>query len=276
MKARFNPPLMVFTKPWKSPSLEALADHVAALGFDGVELPVRPGFQVEPDAVEENLPKAQAVFRARGLKIASVAGNLDEPTIRACGAAERPILRVMLRIQPELGYARSVEAFRRQVETLTPLLRETGVVVGLQNHAGDFVGSAIGLMEVLGPLEKDCAQAVLDFGHTALAGEPEPIALDIAAPRLALVNLKNAIQRLDAEDAEGVKTWKRHWTRGRGGLTSWRTAVAELARRDYPGAICLTAEYHDADGKPVSGEAVDSLIRADVAFLREILKTIQV
>ena len=47
----------VFTKPWTMP-LPELARHVASLGFSGVELPVRPGFQVEPDRVAQDLPVA--------------------------------------------------------------------------------------------------------------------------------------------------------------------------------------------------------------------------
>ena len=38
----------LFTKPWRTPIPE-LASMVADLGFDGVELPVRPGYPVNPD-----------------------------------------------------------------------------------------------------------------------------------------------------------------------------------------------------------------------------------
>ena len=40
----------VFTKPWRMPIGE-LGAFVGGLGFSGVELPVRPGFQVEPEDV---------------------------------------------------------------------------------------------------------------------------------------------------------------------------------------------------------------------------------
>ena len=38
----------VFTKPWKEDAPE-LGKRVRELGFDGVEYPVRPGYQAEPD-----------------------------------------------------------------------------------------------------------------------------------------------------------------------------------------------------------------------------------
>ena len=267
------PALTVFTKPWNSLPLNALADRVASWGFNGIELPVRPGFQVEPGTALDVLPGAQKIFEKRGLRILSVAAGLDEATIRACAEARVPILRVMLRVTADRGYRGSVEDFQRRANELSPLLRESGVVIGLQNHAGDFVGSAVGLMDALAPLDPDCARAVLDLGHTALAGEPEPIAIDVAAPRLAMVNLKNAVYRLDAESADGVKTWKRQWTNAKAGITSWAGAVASLRTLPCQVPICLTAEYHDPDGKFLTGDPVIPLIRDDLAFLRSLLNS---
>ncbi len=65
----------VFTKPWREAGFGELARHVRKLGFDGVELPVRPGFQVSPDKVEQGLTEAVAAFGAEGLRIASVAAD---------------------------------------------------------------------------------------------------------------------------------------------------------------------------------------------------------
>ena len=58
--------LALFTKPWKSLPLPDLARHIQSLGFDLIELPVRPGFQVEPANIERDLPAAvKAAGRAR-------------------------------------------------------------------------------------------------------------------------------------------------------------------------------------------------------------------
>jgi hypothetical protein len=46
----------VFTKPWPEMSVPELARFVHELGFDAVEFPVQPGFQVEPDNVGQGLP----------------------------------------------------------------------------------------------------------------------------------------------------------------------------------------------------------------------------
>ena len=51
----------VFTKPWKTPLAE-LGRFVHDLGFDAIELPVRPGYQVTPENVARDLPRAAATL----------------------------------------------------------------------------------------------------------------------------------------------------------------------------------------------------------------------
>ncbi len=68
----------VFTKPWRDKSLGDLGKFVRGLGFTGVELPVRPGFQVEPENVERDLPEAARILREEGVKIGTLAGPTAE------------------------------------------------------------------------------------------------------------------------------------------------------------------------------------------------------
>ncbi|MDD4140401.1 MAG: hypothetical protein PHN53_13540, partial [Eubacteriales bacterium] len=84
----------VFTKPWPNISVDELGELVSQLGFDGVELPVRPGFQLEPDQVEKGLPQVAARLATHGVSIMSVAGSLEEPFFAGCQAAGVPLIRV--------------------------------------------------------------------------------------------------------------------------------------------------------------------------------------
>ena len=78
--------ISVFTKPWKMP-LPQLGQFISGFGLDGIELPVRPGFQVEPDNVAAGLPEAAKQLAEFGVRIMSIAGPVDEPTIAACAEA---------------------------------------------------------------------------------------------------------------------------------------------------------------------------------------------
>ncbi len=251
----------VFTKPWKTPVAE-LAAHVRALGFDGVEFPVRPGYPVEPEHVERDLPAAVKVFADHGLKVFSVAGNMDEPTIRACSAAGVPIIRGMARVQGS-DYVANIARLQAEYAVLVPSLEAHGVAIGVQNHFGRNVPDALGLIELLRPFERKHVCAVWDAAHESLQGGEMDHALDIVWPKLGMVNLKNALwQRANGPEAE-IAEWKLYWTSGRQGLTSWPRVVAELERRQYQGVVCLTAEYSDQT-------AVDRLIAQDLTFARDL------
>ncbi len=117
---------VVFTKPWKIP-LPELAAFVKGLGFDGIELPVRPGFQVEPQDVARKLPEAVRILGDLGVSIASVAGPTDEPTIAACAAAGVPLIRICVAIRAGTGYLAHAAHLQRELGALVPVLERYGV-----------------------------------------------------------------------------------------------------------------------------------------------------
>jgi len=251
----------VFTKPWKMP-LSELGPFVHGLGFDGIELPVRPGYQVLPENVGRDLPKAVRELAAHGVKIYSVAGPADEPTIAACAEAGVPVIRIMANIGPE-SYLASEAATQRWLDSLVPLLDRYGVTIGIQNHCDRFVANASGLRRLIEKYDRKHVAAVWDAAHNALQGEDIDLAIDLVWDHLCMVNLKNAFwQRCNGPEAE-VAQWKVYWTSGRQGLASWPRVAAELQRRNYCGVICLTAEYSDE-------AAVNRLIAEDIAFARSL------
>src|SRR5262245_59792024 len=93
----------VFTKPWRTLPLADLAHLVDTLGFSGVELPIRPGFQVEPEHLSRDLPEAIRIFATYGIAITSVATLPTPAAIAACGELNIPLIRVMADIGPD-GY----------------------------------------------------------------------------------------------------------------------------------------------------------------------------
>jgi sugar phosphate isomerase/epimerase len=253
----------VFTKPWKF-DIPALARHVAGLGFDGIELPVRPGYPVDPENVGEALPRAARTLAAQGVAIVSIAGPTDERTIAACGTAGVPVIRICVSIRRDETYDQGEARLRREFDAIVPYLDRHGVTLGIQNHCGRDVCNAMGLHRLLAGYDPKHVAAVWDAAHNALQGEEPELALDIVWPLLCMVNLKNAFwQRTNGPEAEAA-TWRPSWTIGRHGLASWPRVAAALKTRGYVGPVCLTAEYDDHD-------AVDRLIAEDLAFARALL-----
>jgi sugar phosphate isomerase/epimerase len=256
----------VFTKPWRQ-LLPELGAMVRAWGFDGIELPVRPGYQVAPERVVEELPKAVTTLRDCGLKIFSVAapgGPLSEGLIAACGAAGVPVIRIMAPVESD-GYLASEARMRREIDRVLPWLQQYGVKLGVQNHCGAMVCNAGGLRSLLAPYDNRYVGAVWDAAHNALSGEEPEMALDIVWSHLCMVNLKNAFwRRVNGPEAE-VAEWRPWWTSGPQGMASWPRVAAELKRRGYAGTVCLTAEYSDES-------AVNRLVAQDLAFAQHLFE----
>ncbi len=252
----------LFTKPWRTP-LPELAQFAARLGFDGIELPVRPGYQVLPENVARDLPAAARLLADHGLKIFSVAppgGPIGEPFIAACAEAGVPVIRVMAPIGED-GYLASVARLQREYDALLSLLEKHGGQIGVQNHCDRMVCNAMGLRHLMERYDPRLIGAVWDAAHNALNGEEPELAIDIIWSHLCMVNLKNAFwRRVGGPEAEDVR-WRPWWTTGRQGLASWPRVAAELRRRAYRGVICLTAEYSDES-------AVDRLIAQDVGYAK--------
>jgi sugar phosphate isomerase/epimerase len=262
-------PISVFTKPWKC-SLPELAEKMASLGVDGIELPVRPGYPVTPENAPEKLPQAVAELKKQGLTVYSVAGPVDETMIKACGAAGVRILRTMIRIDKKIGYYASVDNEKRLYQSLLPLLERHGVTIGVQNHCDYWVGSALGIMHAISDFSPQQVGAVLDPAHCGLDGEPEPLAVEICWSHLIMVNLKNAFRkRLNGPEA-AEPIWRTWWTTGRHGYTSWRAVAAALNERGYQGPICFCAEYSNPAGGDLTDDAVIPLLQDDIAYARSI------
>jgi sugar phosphate isomerase/epimerase len=262
----------VFTKCW-SLTLPELGRHISRLGFDGIELPVRPGYPVTPENVTAELPRAVKLLADYGLKIASIAGPTDEKAMAACAEASVPVIRICVGVGKEEGYMAGMARLQREYDVLAPLLAKHGVTLGIQNHIGNHdVCNALGLRYLIGKYDPKQIAAVWDAGHNGLEGEPPETALDVVWSHLCMVNLKSAFwERTNGPEAE-IAEWRAYWTTGRQGRANWPRVIAELKRRDYTGTVCLTAEYTNATGatRLLEGEAVDQPVTEDLAFVKSL------
>ena len=253
----------LFTKPWADKPLRELADFVRNLGFEGIELPVRPGFQVPPENVTKGIPEASRILADRGLKIGSIAAPTDEVTMAACAEARIPVIRVMAPIPHGVPYLVAIEDYQRQWDTLVPLAEKYGVTIGVQNHNGRFLANAMQLRHAIGKYNPRHICAIWDPAHNGLEGEQVDLALDTVWSHLRIVNFKSAywklVSRPDADEAQ----WEVCWTTGHLGRSNWRWVADELKKRNFRGDICFSAEYTDHAN-------VDSLIAEDIRFARSL------
>lgn len=266
----------VFTKPWTDP-IDEVAERMNSLGVEAIELPIRPGYQVTPQTVKTALPEVVRRLRGHGLSICSAAAPLDDDIISACGDSGIALVRTMVGIDlSKARYADTIAEHRARYDELIPLLESSGVRVGVQNHSGNCVGSAIGLFHLMERYDAKHVCAILDMAHCGIAGEPIELSVDLLWERIPnLVNFKNAYRERINGPEEPEAVYQTHWTTGRHGAYSWSGLVKELHRRGFTGTFVLPGEYSDPNGQPQRmGDDVLPYLSTDVAYLRSLVSSV--
>src|SRR5918993_419922 len=112
---------VMFSKHLQSMSVREAGETIKGLGFDGVELTVRPGGHILPDNVAEDLPRAVGELAEVGLAVPALVveiHNRSEPysaaVCRAAGAVGATVLRTSSARYREFGTIREqIDAARK-------------------------------------------------------------------------------------------------------------------------------------------------------------------
>ena len=253
----------VFTKAWQKLPVDELCKKVSNWGFDGVELPLRPGYQVEPKDAEKSLPALAKKMQEYGLSVMSVASGTDENIFAACQAAGVPVIRILPWFGVDKGYFEYEDGFRSYLYSLQIFCEKYNVKIAVQNHSKTMIFNSMELRSVLQGLDPALIGAAWDAGHCGLAGETGAKGLEIVWPHLIQVNLKNAYWKpITGPEAEEA-TWQPHLTLGRYGMASFPKIISYLKARGYTGAFCVFAEYTEES-------QVDRLTPMDLQYIKSL------
>jgi len=143
----------LFTKHLIGVEPAALAEHVASLGFHGIEAPIRPGGHVLPERVAEDLPGFVGSLTKAGLELTILTSGIN-------AIAPEQHTENVLRTAAKLGvkYYRmnwfkydlkkplppQLAEIQAKMKDLIALSRELGIRPLSQNHNGPgYVGAAI-------------------------------------------------------------------------------------------------------------------------------------
>ncbi|MBY5958010.1 sugar phosphate isomerase/epimerase [Membranicola marinus] len=141
----------LFSKHFQFLNYEEMAEKAAEMGFDGLDLTVRRGGHVEPEHVEQELPKAVKAMNQAGLQPVLMATNVndagDELSQRVLRtAADQGITHYRMqyyRYLEDKTIPESIVHYQHQAEKLAKLNQKLGLMGCYQNHAGIRMGSSI-------------------------------------------------------------------------------------------------------------------------------------
>ena len=251
-------PYCVFSKPLQMLSYNDLADLIAELGFDGIEGTIRPGGQITPEQVPDELPKMMEALKKRRLGMTIMASGINN--------ADDKLNIQQLQVAAKLGIKRYRMGYHKydlkkpivgQMNELRPVLKnlvalnkELGLQAIYQNHSGsNYVGAPLwDLHELFKAHDPAHLSVGFDMSHATAEGTRAwPLHANLLRPRIGALYVKDfrwtKNKRENCALAEGIVDQK---------------YPAQLIRSGFAGPVNLHVEYL----KPFTKENVPNQIAA--------------
>jgi len=242
-----NNPLCVFSKHLHWIGYEDLGETVASMGFDGIDLTVRPGGHVEPASVEEDLPKVVERVRKAGIDVFMLTTSIlsvDDPhaerILRTAAGLGIPLYRPgWLVYNEDRTVEENLEAYRLQLGELADLNRSCSIRGTYQNHAGRWVGAAVwDLWLLLKEIDADWLGCQYDIRHAVLEGANSwPTALRLIRPFINSLVVKDFAW----EGSSGK--WEARSVPLEQGVVDFDHFLSLLGGLERPLPICIHFEY---------------------------------
>jgi sugar phosphate isomerase/epimerase len=202
-----NPPadskirVSIFSKHMHWLNYADMAALTAQLGFDGIDLTVRPDGHVLPERVAEDLPKAVEAIEKAGLKVYTIVTNIKtagekdaEPILKTASALGIKYYRTAwFNYDKALSVPANIRAINKQLGSLAALNKKYGMHGGYQNHSGDLFGaSQWDLWLSLEGLDPNHIGCQYDVRHATTEGaDTWPVTLDLLKAYSKTINIKD-------------------------------------------------------------------------------------
>ena len=232
-------------------SVEQLGEKTIELGYDGVDICVRPGHPIHVDNVVEALPKAMKVWQGQNLTcpLATAATDITNPNApeveglyAACAEAGIPRLKIgFWRFNEENDYWQVVDAARRELEGFSAFSEKYGVQTCYQIHSGPCLGSnCAGLMHLIRGFDPQHIGAYPDPGHLLLDGEDWAMGLAMIGDYLSVVGIKDSLY---LSQPDHTPPYVPCFVKLGDGGVDWGRYLGLLCESGFDGPLTVHTEY---------------------------------
>src|SRR5688572_29603842 len=271
-RAGFRGSLCFFSKHLPRMNARELARTLKGLGFDGVDLTVRPGGHVDPKRVTNDLPVFVEAIRHEGLAVPMITTELlsdadpvAHPTLETAARLKIPFYKAGYYRYKFVDVRKELEAAGQQLRGLADLSRRHGMRLGYHNHAGYIGGPVWDFAPFIERLDAATVGYYFDVRHAVVEGGDGGwrTALDLVSPRLSMVSLKDFFW-----EKSGGSWRQRHCPMGEG-MVDWKQFFAMLAKTPFHGPVSLHVEYEIAGNTPAAEQQnMLAATERDFAFVK--------
>ncbi|MBK5279543.1 MAG: sugar phosphate isomerase/epimerase [Bacteroidia bacterium] len=273
--------ISIFSKHLQWLDYGEMAKVAASLGFDGVDLTVRPNGHVLPERVTEDLPKAVAAIRGAGMNvymittaIKSAEDPFTENILKTASSLDIRHYRMgYLFYDEKINIEENLKNFKDQLSKLALLNEKYSIQGEYQNHSGMYFGASIwDLYSVLKQINSPWIGSQYDINHATVEGASSwPIGFKL---------LKSHIKSIDIKDFFWTKKnsqWQVEYAPLGEGMVNFKEYFRLLKHYEINVPISVHYEYalggaeHGASTLTISKEAVMSSMKKDLIRLKNFL-----
>ncbi|MBL7201104.1 MAG: sugar phosphate isomerase/epimerase [Anaerolineae bacterium] len=268
--------LMLFSKHLGALSVAQAGRAMAELGFQGVDLTVRPGGHVLPENARAELPRAVRTLRDLGLEVPLITTGILSATdpyaadiFEAAGETGVPELKLGYWQYSAFGtFRQRMDEASRLLDGIEELALRTGVRAVIHTHSGDHM-SALAPVVWYWIVDRDPSAigAYADPAHMVVEGGLAGwrMGLDLLGERIVVVAFKDYVWQPEVGPS-GKPRMVRVAKPLSEGMVPWPEVLACLRQVGFDGWISLHREYGNPDV-----EAVLADVGKDLAYLRPLL-----
>ncbi len=223
-------------------------------GFEGLDLTLRPGGHVLPENAELGLAAARAAADRAGMSIPMATTSIEdtssphaEDILASC--AHHGVRQIKLgywRYEPFGRLRQQIDEARRKLARIAKLAARYGVLPCVHVHSGAILANGgANLYLILQDFPPDEVGAYVDPMHMTVEGGLSgwEMGLDLLAPWIALVGIKNFRWIEDGRDEGGQQRYRPQYTPLSEGQAPLPEFFARLKQLSYDGTVSLHSEY---------------------------------
>jgi L-ribulose-5-phosphate 3-epimerase len=191
----------IFSKNLHWLSYSEMASVTAEMGFDGIDLTVRPEGHVVPERVTEDLPKAVEAIQKAGLNVYMITTAITD--------VESPYAEAILKTAGSLGVAYyrmgwisydlkismedNLKSIQKRLILLAELNKKYTIQGHYQNHSGTSFGSSVwDLWMALKELDSPWIRSQYDVLHAMVEGANSwTLGLNLLKPYIGTLDIKD-------------------------------------------------------------------------------------
>lgn len=249
----------VFSKHLQFLDYDAMAETAAEIGFDGVDLTVRPNGHVLPEYVERDLPQAVKAIKKSGLQAlmmtTTVIDASDEVQQKVLKTAHEQGIRYYrtnwLTYPQDADLRQTIALYKKKLQSLAELNQQFRIYGSYQNHAGShYVGAPVwDLAMMLQEINNEYLGNQYDIRHATVEGALSwPLGLKIIHPHINTLVMKDfKWEKIDGQ-------WKVVNTPIGEGMVDFPKFFAELKAYDISVPVSLHYEYEMPEHDPSLSE----------------------